>query len=227
MSKDDLNFKVLTDEKNKSFSVLEITSEDLQEKLHDKSVKPIMIFDIGNKQRYQDEHIPGSKFVVCDQQTINNLLPKLPKDVDIVLVAEDENYAKQMAQMAKERGGLRTKYLKGGISAWNGERTERQDPKISSKDLKEAIKEEKVKRGEIFLLDVREPEEFKEWNIEGSKNVPLSQISNSLHEIPKDKEIVTICPHGNRAGMVTFMLQRKGYNIMTLEEGLTGWSSTL
>ena len=227
MCKDNLNSKVLTDEKNKSSSVLEITSEDLQEKLHDKSGKPIMIFDIGNKQRYQDEHIPGSKFAVCDQQTINNLLPKLPKNVDIVLVAEDENYAKQMAQMAKERGGLRTKYLKGGISAWNGERTERQDPKISSKDLKEAIKEEKVKRGGIFLLDVREPEEFKEWNIEGSKNVPLSQISNSLHEIPKDKEIVTICPHGNRAGMATFMLQRKGYNIKTLEEGLTGWSSTL
>ncbi|HEX7259103.1 MAG TPA: rhodanese-like domain-containing protein [Nitrososphaeraceae archaeon] len=227
MSKDDLNSKFLTNEKNQSSSVLEITSEELQEKLHDKSVKPIMIFDIGNKQRYQDEHIAGSKFAVCDQQTINNLLPKLPKDIEIVLVAEEENYAKQMAQMARERGGLRTKYLKGGISAWNGERTGRQDPKISSKDLKEAIKEDKVKRGEIFLLDVREPEEFKEWNIEGSKNIPLSQISNSLHEIPKDKEIITICPHGNRSGMVTFMLQRKGYNIRTLEEGLTGWSSTL
>src|ERR671912_61897 len=227
MSKDDLNSKFLTNEKNQSSSVLEITSEDLQEKLHDKSGKPIMIFDIGNKQRYQYEHIAGSKFAVCDQQTINNLLPKLPKDIEIVLVAEEESYAKQMAQMARERGGLRTKYLKGGISAWNGERTERQDPKISSKDLKEAIEEDKVKRGEIFLLDVREPEEFKEWNIEGSKNIPLRQISNSLHEIPKDKEIVTICPHGNRSGMVTFMLQRKGYNIRTLEEGLTGWSSTL
>jgi rhodanese-related sulfurtransferase len=227
MSKDDLNSKFLTNEKNQSSSVLEITSEELQEKLHDKSGKPIMIFDIGNKQRYQDEHIAGSKFAVCDQQTINNLLPKLPKDIEIVLVAEEENYAKQMAQMARERGGLRTKYLKGGISAWNGERTGRQDPKISSKDLKEAIKEDKVKRGEIFLLDVREPEEFKEWNIEGSKNIPLSQISNSLHEIPKYKEIITICPHGNRSGMVTFMLQRKGYNIRTLEEGLTGWSSTL
>jgi len=227
MTKDDLNSKFLTNEKSQSSSVLEITSEDLQEKLHDKSGKPIMVFDIGNKQRYQDEHIPGSKFAVCDQQTINNLLPKLPKDVEIVLVAEEENYAKQMAQMASERGGLRTKYLKGGISAWNGERTKRQDPKISSKDLKEAIEEDKVNGGEIFLLDVREPEEFKEWNIEGSKNIPLSQISNSLHEIPKDKEIVTICPHGNRSGMVTFMLQRKGYNIRTLEEGLTGWSSTL
>ena len=69
-------------------------------KLQDKSGKPIMIFDIGNKERYQKEHFPGSKFVICDQQTINSLLPKLPKNIDIVLVAEDVNYPRQMAQIA-------------------------------------------------------------------------------------------------------------------------------
>ena len=113
---------------------------------------------IGNKERYQREHIPGSKYAVCDQQTINNLLPKLPKDVDIVLVAEEEKYVRQMAQMAREKGGLKTRYLKGGISAWNDETTARQDPKISVQDLKEAIDEGKLKRDEIFLFDIREPD---------------------------------------------------------------------
>src|SRR5918995_1528953 len=37
----------------------EITSEELKEKLQDKSGKSLMIFDIGNKERYQKEHIPG------------------------------------------------------------------------------------------------------------------------------------------------------------------------
>ena len=203
----------------------EITSEQLKEKLQDKSGKPIMIFDIGNKERYEKEHIPGSKFVVCDQQTINSLLPKLPKNIDIVLVAEDEDYTRQMAQMAKEKGGIRTRYLKGGISSWNGEKTERQDIRISAKDLKNAIDKGKVKRGDIFLLDVREYDEFKQGSIEGSKNIPLGQISSSLNEIPKDKEIITICPQGNRAGMVTFILERQGYSVKTLEEGLKGWSS--
>jgi len=204
---------------------LEITSEELKEKLQDKSGNPIMIFDIGNKERYQIEHIPGSKFAVCDQQTINSLLPKLPKNIDIVLVAEDEDYARQMAQMAREKGGLRTRYLKGGISAWNDEKTENQDPKISAKELKNAIDEDKIKKGNIFLLDVRSLEEFNQWNIEGSKNIPLDQISSSINKIPKDKEIITICPQGNRAGMATFMLQRIGYSVKTLEEGLKGWSS--
>ncbi|MGH9982311.1 MAG: rhodanese-like domain-containing protein [Nitrososphaeraceae archaeon] len=223
------NMNIITQKENQdnreSQFYFEITSEELKEKLQDKSGKPIMIFDIGNKERYQKEHIPGSKFAVCDQQTINSLLPKLPKNIDIVLVAEDEDYTRQMAQMAREQGGLRTRYLKGGISAWQDEKTESQDPKISVIDLKNAIDKDKVKIGNIFLLDVRSPEEFKQWSIEGSKNIPLGQISGSLNEIPKDKEIVTICPQGNRAGMATFMLQRQGYNVKTLEEGLKGWSS--
>jgi glyoxylase-like metal-dependent hydrolase (beta-lactamase superfamily II)/rhodanese-related sulfurtransferase len=219
-----INQKENQDSRESQFC-FEITSEELKEKLHKKTGKPIMIFDIGNKERYQKEHIPGSKFAVCDQQTMNSLLPKLPKNIDIVLVAENEDYTKQMAQIAREKGGLRTRYLKGGISSWNDEKTENQDPKISAEDLKNAIDEDKVKMGDIFMLDVRSPEEFKQWSIEGSKNIPLDQISSLLYEIPKDKEIVTICPHGNRAGMATFMLQRQGYNVKTLEEGLKGWSS--
>ena len=228
IKKEDRN--ILTQQENQDnrefLFCFEITSEELKEKLKDKSGKPIMIFDIGNKERYQKEHIPGAKFVVCDQQTINSLLPKLPKDINIILVAEDEDYTRQMAKMAREKGGLNTKYLKGGISSWNGEKTERQDIKISAKDLKNAIDKGKVKRGDIFLLDVRDSNEFKQWSIEGSKNIPLGQISSSLNEIPKDKEIITICPQGNRAGMVTFILERHGYNVKTLEEGLNGWSST-
>ena len=175
--KEDIN--IITKKENRyndeSQFCFEITPEELKEKLYKKSGKPIMIFDIGNKERYQKEHIPGSKFAVCDQQTINSLLPKLPKNIDIVLVSENEDYTRQMAQMAREKGGLRTKYLKGGISAWNDEKTEIQDPKISANDLKIAIDEDKVKRGNIFLLDVRSPEEFNQWSIEESTNIPLGQ----------------------------------------------------
>ena len=227
IKKEDRNIRTqqqIQDDRESQFC-FEITSEELKEKLQYKSGKSIMIFDIGNKERYQKEHIPGAKFVICDQQTINSLLPKLPKNIDIVLVAEDEDYTRQMAQMAKEKGGLRTRYLKGGISSWNGEKTERQDIRISAKDLRNAIDKGKVKKGDLFLLDVREYDEFKQWSIEGSKNIPLSQISSALNEIPKDKEIITICPQGNRAGMVTFILERHGYNVKTLEEGLKGWSS--
>lgn len=148
----------------------------------------------------------------------------MPKGIDIILVGEDENYIKEMAQMARDKAGLQTRYLQGGLAAWKWEKTVTLDPRIMANDLKYALDKSKLNR-EIFLLDVREPDEFENWNIEGSKNIPLGQIPQSIDRIPKGKEIVTICPAGNRSGMATLMFQRLGYNVKTLEDGLTSWSS--
>ena len=62
----------------------------------------------------------------------------------------------------------------------------------------------------LFLLDVREPNEYAEWHIENSVNIPLGELSKeeTLSKIPKDKEIITICPRGNRATIGKYMIQR-------------------
>jgi glyoxylase-like metal-dependent hydrolase (beta-lactamase superfamily II)/rhodanese-related sulfurtransferase len=152
------------------------------------------------------------------------MLPKMPKGIDIILVGEDENYTKEMAEVARDKAGLQTRYLQGGLAAWKWEKTGALDPRISPNDLKHELDQGKLNR-EIFLLDVREPDEFMNWNIDNSENIPLVQIPQFIDRIPKDKEIVTICPAGNRSAMVTLMLQRLGYNVKTLEDGLTSWSS--
>ncbi|MGH9983200.1 MAG: rhodanese-like domain-containing protein, partial [Nitrososphaeraceae archaeon] len=122
------------------------------------------------------------------------------------------------------------RYLQGGLSAWQWEKKSTQaDPKITPMQLKGAIDHGKINK-EIFLLDVREPDEFSSWNIEGSRNIPLSQIPNSLDRIPKDsknKKVVTICPAGNRSSIATLLLQQLGFHkVKTLEGGLKSWSST-
>jgi glyoxylase-like metal-dependent hydrolase (beta-lactamase superfamily II)/rhodanese-related sulfurtransferase len=207
----------------KEYHGLAISSDELRSKLSSGD-EPIMIFDIGDESRYKREHIPSSRFMVCDDKTISTTLPKMPKGIDIVLVGEDENYTKEMAQMARDKAGLQTRYLQGGLAAWKWEKTVELDPRITPNDLKRALDEGKLNR-DIFLLDVREPDEFKNWNIDGSENIALGQVPRYLDKIPKDKKVVTICPAGNRSGMVTLMIQRLGYNVKTLEDGLIGWSA--
>jgi glyoxylase-like metal-dependent hydrolase (beta-lactamase superfamily II)/rhodanese-related sulfurtransferase len=202
---------------------LAISADELRSRLYSRN-GPLMIFDIGDENRYEREHIAGSRFIVCDQETVNTMLPKMPKGIDIILVGEDENYTKEMAEMARDKAGLQTRYLQGGLAAWKWEKTGALDPRISPNDLKHELDQGKLNR-EIFLLDVREPDEFTNWNIDNSENIPLVQIPQFIDRIPKDKEIVTICPAGNRSAMVTLMLQRLGYNVKTLEDGLTSWSS--
>jgi rhodanese-related sulfurtransferase len=205
---------------------LEISAHELKSKLYsrEEEQQPIMIFDIGDEGRYKREHIGGSRFLVCDQETKNTILPKMPKGIEIILVAKDENYTKEMVQMARDKTGHQTRYLQGGLATWKWEKTTSLDPRISARDLKHALDQGKIGR-EIFLLDVRESDEFEIWNIDNSENIPLGQIPQSIDRIPKDKEIITICPAGNRSAMVTMMLQRLGYNAKTLDDGLKSWSS--
>ncbi|MEJ2259422.1 MAG: MBL fold metallo-hydrolase, partial [Nitrosopumilaceae archaeon] len=49
----------------------------------------------------------------------------------------------------------------------------------------------------------------------------------TLQKIPQDKEIVTICPHGNRAMIASFALARAGIYSSTLAGGLTKWNQVL
>jgi len=49
-----------------------------------------------------------------------------------------------------------------------------------------------VEKGEVFFLDVREPQELEELGtFEGYVNIPLGQIEKRLAEIPKTKAIIT------------------------------------
>lgn len=89
-------------------------------------------------------------------------------------------------------------------------------------------------KGNVFLLDVRTPQEYETWKLsyeghDAPKLIPVDQLfshlSEVLGEIPKDKEIITICSHGNRSMMAANMLNRMGYNVKSLHGGMSGWNS--
>lgn len=206
---------------------IEITSEELKSRLD--GGQHLMIFDIGDKNRFDRQHIPGSAYAVCDAAAKKNIMPKLPKNIEIVLVSDDDEYSRQMAQMMTQIG-LNTRYLQGGINSWKWGLTESSSTgNISSLDLKKWLDRGGRDDG-LFMLDVREPDEFKDWNIEGSVNIPLSKLASgkeSITDLPKDKRIVTICPHGNRSTVAKYLLERYGFNVGNLEGGLKSWSISL
>ncbi len=99
---------------------------------------------------------------------------------------------------------------------------------IKPDDLKKRIDEGK----DIFILDVRTPEEHKSWKVsydryQDSSVIPIDALSSddSLKQIPKDKEIVTFCGHGNRSMTAAKMLSALGHNAKSIEGGLDGWNS--
>ena len=86
----------------------------------------------------------------------------------------------------------------------------------------------KLETGEpIFLLDVRQPNEFAAGHIEGALNVPVREVPKALDKIPADKgaPIVVVCASAVRSGYVTMALSFKGYtNVKHLAAGyVAGW----
>ncbi|MDQ4072962.1 MAG: rhodanese-like domain-containing protein [Thermoproteota archaeon] len=204
-----------------------LTSDELKQKFD--SNTPLMVLDLRDSKDFERSHIPGSSWAVCNEDSKKNIMPRLPKDVEIVLVGQDDKdeFPKQMSEMMRQMG-LKAKYLKGGISYWKwGFNQSPYDKDISATSLKKLLDSPNDKE-QLFLLDVREPNEYKQWNIEGSINIPLSKLSEqeSIGSIPRDKRIITICPRGNRSTIGKYLLERYGYHVESLGGGLRAWSSS-
>lgn len=94
--------------------------------------------------------------------------------------------------------------------------------------IKGDVLKAKLDAGEqIFLLDVRQPNEFAAGRIEGAVNIPVREVPKNLAKLPQDMNapIVVICAAAVRSGYVAMALNFKGYsNVKHLAAGyIAGW----
>lgn len=99
---------------------------------------------------------------------------------------------------------------------------ERTEMKIKSPEAVELYK-----IGEVEFVDIRFKEEQSVWNFPFMKKIPLNELPDRLGELDKNKTIVTVCPHYDRAEMARIYLTLKGYKSRYLTDGLIGLASYL
>ncbi|MDD2207592.1 MAG: rhodanese-like domain-containing protein [Aminobacterium sp.] len=86
---------------------------------------------------------------------------------------------------------------------------------ISCEQLKEVMKKE-----EVYILDIRKPEDYEEEHLEGAVNIFWSEVGDHLNEIPKDKKVIVCCYSGQSAGQVVSLMRLLGYNACSLKGGM-------
>ncbi|MEM2079660.1 MAG: molybdopterin-synthase adenylyltransferase MoeB [Nitrososphaerota archaeon] len=88
----------------------------------------------------------------------------------------------------------------------------REELEVSPEELKQMLE-----RGEVQLIDVREPFEWEICHIEGAKLIPLGQLPSRIHELDPAKTIVVYCHSGYRSAQAVKLLRelglRKTYNL--------------
>ncbi|MHB1835393.1 MAG: ArsR/SmtB family transcription factor [Solirubrobacteraceae bacterium] len=84
---------------------------------------------------------------------------------------------------------------------------------------------ERLKRGEVVLVDVRPEEEFAAGHIDGARSVPIDELEQRIAELPEDREIVAYCrgPFCAYAHEAVRRLQAAGRSASRLEDGWPEW----
>lgn len=77
-----------------------------------------------------------------------------------------------------------------------------------------------------FVLDVREPSEWKEVHVPDSTLIPLGELPGRLNEVPKDRQVVVICRSGNRSAQGRDVLLKAGFqDVTSVAGGIRDWQS--
>ena len=84
---------------------------------------------------------------------------------------------------------------------------------------------ERMRSGSVTLLDIRPVDEFAAGHLPGAINVNLAELKERLADIPANRDVVAYCrgPYCMLSVEAVGVLQKHGYRVRRLQEGLPEW----
>jgi SulP family sulfate permease len=93
-------------------------------------------------------------------------------------------------------------------------------PEVAARDLWQQLRT----ADPPFVVDVREPREYRQGHIPQAQLVPLATLLAEEPELPRDRRIVLACRSGRRSARAAAALHERGYhNLVLLQGGMLAW----
>lgn len=110
-------------------------------------------------------------------------------------------------------------YLVGGMKAWDnaGQRIVEVD-QMTVHELKE-------RAGELQIVDVRSPDEWKDGHIPGATHIFLPELEKRAGELKKKKPVAVYCDSGYRASLGSSILQQEGFEVHNVPGSWQAWTN--
>jgi rhodanese-related sulfurtransferase len=98
------------------------------------------------------------------------------------------------------------------------------DPKALEPVHRKALLQ-RARKGQVTVLDVRPPEEYRAGHIAGAISIPLKELKERLAELPREQDIVAYCrgPYCVLAAQAVEVLREHGFRAVRLEDGVVDW----
>src|SRR5919201_1113958 len=192
----------------------------------------------------------GKAFASPRRLEILDLLAQAPRTVDQLARATEQTTANTSQHLQALRGagmvtrtreGTSVRYALAGTEAlgvWLALRdasvarlaeVERAAREYLGEDVEAIGRDElieRLRRGDVVLVDVRPEEEFAAGHIEGARSIPLEELERRIAELPADREVVAYCrgPFCAYAHDAVRRLQASGRWARRLRDGWPEWN---
>ncbi len=80
-----------------------------------------------------------------------------------------------------------------------------------------------TRKNEPLLIDVRTASEFAAGHVPEAVNIPLDELRERLHEIPRERSVQAYCQVGQRGYYATRILQLAGFDVANVSGGYRSW----
>ena len=202
--------------------------------------EPPFLLDVRQPEEFDGAHIDGAVNIPLRELGAN--LDQLPMDEPIVAIC-GSGHRSTIAMTALQMLGYEVKSLAGGMGGYTGETVSggagmSDMSAIADNYLTNVLPEgwgvikvdalnEQLVEEDVFIVDVRQPEEFEVASIEGAINVPLRELAQHLDALPAmDEQVVVVCGSGFRSAIGMTALQMLGWeNAQSMAGGMNAWTA--
>lgn len=214
-------------------------SAEFVKKQMDGGTDMLLVDSRPKRAKFDKGHIPGA--VSIPDSEFEQMTGQLPQDKNKLLIFYCEGYQCKLSHKSAQRaialGFTNVKVHSGGYPEWiekfgdagSGDvkkivikpKSGKEEGSIDIPEFEKIVKENPES---IFMVDVRDADEFAKGSLKTAVNIPVDQLKKRIAELPADKPIVFICGTGARSGESFYMVQDlrpEMKNVYYVEAGMT------
>ena len=196
-----------------------VSAEWVKSKI-DKGSDMLLVDSRPRKAKYDKGHIPSA--ISIPDTYFDNQKDQLPADKNKLLVfycgGLHCKLSHKSAAKAIGMGYTNVKVFAEGYPAWKAFAGSASTASAAATAIKGGVEEGSIDHSEfrrivtespesVYLVDVRDADEFKKGSLKTAVNIPVDGLEEKIKALPADKPIVFICGTGARSGEAFYMVQ--------------------
>ncbi|SCL71126.1 Glyoxylase, beta-lactamase superfamily II [Micromonospora citrea] len=182
-----------------------------------------VVVDARDPHEYAAGHLRDALNIPADGRFAETAGSVVAPDRDVLVVAPQGREEEIVVRLARIGFDHVVGYLREPDEALPGMAADlTRASRVTAPELRAALE----RPGPPVVLDVRNAGEREQGAVEGSRHIPLAELTERLHEVPADRPVVVHCAGGYRSSVAASLLRADGRSdVSDLLGGYGAWQT--